>query len=120
MSVDEFLLNEEDIEKFLGLLDAKIEYMDGELEKIETARKQFQGNIEDLKQKRQILTRYSQFLKQKGFGFAKQEADDFFKNIKYTEEERIPEPDYCGLDFHFIGKVMSCMKPKGHDGNCGV
>ncbi len=118
--MDEFLLNEEDIEKFLGLLDSKIEYMDGELDKIEEARKQFEGNIQDLKEKRQILTRYSQFLKQKGFGFAKQEADEFFKEVKHANENRVTEPQiFCNMPFQYLNHTFQCLKPIGHDGPCG-
>jgi len=126
MSVDEFLLNEEDIKKFLGLLDSKIEYMGEELDKIEKARKQFEGSINELKDKREILTRYFQF-KTVAFVWVKTNPLHKGKDVdvekdKHANETRINEeepPIFCNMTYAYLGSTFTCLKLSGHYEPCG-
>lgn len=115
---EDFLLNPDLIEEFLGMFESKIEFMEGELEKTENIRKQIKTNITQLQEKHDIMLNYSKFISGKGFGYMKQVADEHFKNMKAAESSRIAE--FCGMPYKFMGKEYNCLKPKEHHGKCWV
>ena len=115
---EDFLLNPELIDTFLGMFDSKIQFYQGELEKTDNIRKQLQANISQLEEKQEIMLNYSKFIKGKGFGYMKQAADEHFKNVKDADSNRVVQ--YCGEHYDFMGKLYSCMKPIEHEGDCGV
>jgi len=115
---EDFLLNPDLIDKFLGMFDSKIQLYKSELEKTDNIRKQLQANISILEEKQEIMLNYSKFVKGKGFGYMKQTADEHFKNVKEADSNRVVQ--YCGLPYNYLNKDWSCMRPPGHDGDCGV
>lgn len=117
---EDFLLNPELIEKFLGMFKVKIGFMEGELEKTENIAKQIKINIVLLEEKHDLMLNYSKFISGKGFGYMKQEIDAHFKNMKESESNRIVENKYCGMPYMFMRKEYNCLKPTGHTGKCGV
>lgn len=117
---EDFLLNPELIEKFLGMFDSKIKFYESELEKTENIKKQLQDNIRILEEKQEIMLNYLKFVKGKGFGYMKQTADEHFKNVKAADTNRVAAPKYCGIPYTFMNKTYTCMKPKDHTGDCGV
>jgi len=117
---DDFLLNPEMIDKFLGMFEGKIKFYEQELLKTENIRIQIKENINQLEEKQEIMLNYSKLIKGKGFGYMKQQADDHFKNMKESEANRIVENKYCGMPYKFMKKEYNCLKPDGHEGNCGI
>jgi len=117
---EDFLLNPELIDKFLGMFKSKIGFLEEELEKTENIVKQIKVNIDLLQEKHDIMLNYSKFISGKGFGYMKQAIDNHFKNMKEAESNRIVENKYCGMSYIFMKKRYNCLKPKGHDEKCGV
>ena len=115
---EDFLLNPELINEFLGMFESKILFYQGELEKTDNVRKQLNENISQLKEKQGIMMNYLKFIKEKGFGYMKQAADEHFKNVKEADSNRVVE--YCGLPYMFMNKSWNCMRSPGHDGDCGI
>lgn len=116
---DDFLLNPDMIEEFLGMFEAKIEFFQGQLDNTIKIKTQLEQNISQLTEKRDIMTQYLEFVNNKGFGYIKQNVDEYFKNMKAAGTNRVSD-NYCGKDYILAAKHWSCMKTKGHVGDCGV
>ena len=102
------------------MFESKIDFYNGELEKTENIANQLKTNIKQLGEKREIMSKYLEFINVKGFGYIKQTTDDHFKNMKESNTERVEAPKYCGMPYIFMNKEWDCMKPEGHLGECGV
>lgn len=116
----EVLLNPELLEKFLDMFETNISYLESQKTEIENARKQTESDLNELKEKKDTLQRYSQFLNAKGFGYTKQTADEFFEQVKNSNSERLAaENPSCGKTYDCFGMSFKCQKQIFHTGDCG-
>lgn len=127
----DFLLNPELVDRFKLMFERRLEATKTEKEEIDNAQKNITKTITNLEDKLEILTKYSEFIKAKGFGYCKQEADSYFEEMKNAEKDRLPTdfvnssqtvetPRVCG-EYYLLtsGEMFQCKKNEEHNGSCG-
>jgi len=87
----EFLLNPEQISKFIEMLKARIDAGEAQLTQLKEHQTQVEETLNDLRSKLENLQNYHKFLDLKGYAYTKQQADSHFKEIQEAEKTRMTE-----------------------------
>lgn len=122
----DFMLNPKHLQNFIEAMDAQEARINTTLQQLDEQKKKLESDLNGTKEQREALRKYKEFLDLKGFGFIKQNADAWGKEVKKHQEEEAKKQSemmssgsICGKEFFSNLVVYTCYKTHGHADECG-
>lgn len=121
-------------------MKAKKIALENAIDQLNNQKKQAEGQLNEIKNKMEILETYVKFVENKGFGYVKQQNDQYFEEMEAANKERLNhdenvpsdennnsnwtracnfENPYCQKIYSEHGLFHKCALVCGHSGPCG-